>query len=102
MNDLENSLSESPNMSEFIMKNSYFVLLIFCGIGLFFYQFAAKEFNLESIKNITSTNIIESINKFIGEFWLSSNMENDTIVVENNQKDGLLDRIVEKMDNYDV
>ena len=91
--------SESMDIYSFIMKNSYFVVLFFVVVAFVLSQFFSKDFNLDNIKNLANTNFIESINTFLGELWLSSNMKNDTIFVENNQKEGLLDRIVENIDN---
>jgi hypothetical protein len=86
-------------VSSFIAKNSYFVVLILVGIFFSISQFFSTDFSLDNIKNLANTNIIDSLNTFIGELWLSTNMKNDTIFVENNQKEGLLDRIVENMEN---
>jgi hypothetical protein len=96
---MENLNVESTDIYSFINKNIYFVVLFFAVIAFVLSQFFSKDFNLDNIKNITNTNFLESINKFLGELWLSSNMKNDAIFVENNQKEGLLDRIVENMDN---
>jgi hypothetical protein len=87
---------------DFMSKNSYFLLVVLFGIGFAFYQMASSNFNLDDLKKISQTNFIETINKTLGEFWLNKNMKDDTIIVDNNQKEGLLDRIVEKMDNFDV
>jgi hypothetical protein len=95
---MENLELESTDIYSFIKKNSYFMVLFFAVIAFIASQFFSKEFNLDNIKSITNTNFLESINKFLGELWLSSNMKNDTIFVENNQKEGLLDRIVENME----
>ena len=91
--------SESMDIYSFIMKNSYFVVLFFVVATFVLSQFFSKDFNLDNIKNLANTNFIESINTFLGELWLSSNMKNDTIFVDNNQKEGLLDRIVENIEN---
>lgn len=89
---------DSTDIYSFINKNSYFMVLFFVVIAFISSQFFSKDFNLDSIKNMTNTKFLESINTFLGELWLSSNMKNDTIIVENNQKEGLLDRIVENIE----
>lgn len=95
---MENLDAEPMDIYSFIMKNSYFIVLFVVVIAFVLSQFFSKDFNLDNIKNITNTNFLELINKFLGELWLSSNMKNDTIFVENNQKEGLLDRIVENIE----
>jgi len=99
---MENLDAESMDIYAFIAKNSYFMVLILVVLVFGISQFFSKDFNLENIKNVTNTNILESVNTFFGELWLSSNMKNDGIFVDNNKKDGLLDRIVEKLENESV
>jgi hypothetical protein len=96
---MENLDIESMNIYSFVAKNSYFVVLFVVVVVFIALQFFSKDFNLDNLKNMTNTNFIESINTFLGELWLSSNMKNDTIFVDNNQKEGLLDRIVENIEN---
>jgi len=96
---MENLDTDSMDIYSFVAKNSYFVVLFFVVAAFVLSQFFSKDFNLDNLKNMTNTNFIESINTFLGELWLSSNMKNDTIFVENNQKEGLLDRIVENIEN---
>ena len=96
---MDNLNAETTDIYSFIMKNSYFIVLFFVVAAFVLSQFFSKDFNLDNIKNMTNTNFLELINKFLGELWLSSNMKNDTIVVDNNQKEGLLDRIVENIEN---
>jgi hypothetical protein len=96
---MDNLNVETTDIYSFIMKNSYFIVLFFVVVAFVLSQFFSKDFNLDNIKSITNTNFLELINKFLGELWLSSNMKNDAIVVDNNQKEGLLDRIVENIEN---
>lgn len=95
---MDNLNVESMDIYSFVLKNSYFVVLFFVVAAFVLSQFFSKDFNLDSIKNLTNSNFLESINTFIGQIWLSSNMKDDAIFVENNQKEGLLDRIVENIE----
>lgn len=102
--DLDNSTKNSFDLFDLVYRNSYFVVLLLLIIAAVVYKFFASGLNFEQYENIfkADTNFINTINEYFRTLWLNTKMDNDTIVVDNNGKEGLLDRIVEKMENLDV
>jgi hypothetical protein len=101
MDYLDNSSDPQFSVYDMLYKNSYFVLLLLLIIVFFIYKFFLSGLNLgESENNFSlNTNFIDNINDFFRTLWLNTKMDGDGIVVDNNTKEGLLDRIVEKMEN---
>jgi hypothetical protein len=104
MDNLEKSAEGSFEFMQFVYKNSYFVVLLILIISAFVYKFFANGLNLKEYENVfkLDTNFINSLNGYFRSLWLSDKLNNDTIIVDNNSKDGLLDKIVEKLENTDV
>jgi hypothetical protein len=104
MEHLEESAADAFDFSDFVAKNSFFVLLLLMGVGFFLYKFFFNGTKLSEHENILSmnTNFIDNINEYFRNLWLSSKMDNDVLVVDQNQKGGLLDRIVEQIEKPDV
>jgi hypothetical protein len=104
MDHLDKSAGDSFDFVQVVYKNSYFVVLLILLITAFVYKFFANGLNLKEYENVfkLNTNFINTINGYFRSLWLSDKLNNDTIIVENNSKDGLLDKIVEKLENTDV
>jgi hypothetical protein len=104
MDHLDNSTQKSFDVVDVLYRNSYFVVLLLLIIAAVVYKFFASGLNFSEYENIfkVDTNFINSINEYFRTLWLNTKLDNDTIVVDNNGKEGLLDRIVEKMENLDV
>ena len=101
MDYLDNSSETQFSVYGVLYKNSYFVLLLLLIVVFFVYKFFLSGLNLDKSEGYFSlnTNFLDNINDFFRTLWLNTKMESDSVVVDNNAKEGLLDRIVEKIEN---
>jgi hypothetical protein len=107
MQNLENfepDVQKTSSISDYVSKNMYFVLLFILGLGFLLYKFAFNGAYLEQIKAAAESNgsIIDNVKQFLGKLWLGMNMEGDAIKVENEAKEGFLDRVMENVNSLHI
>jgi len=107
MSDLENS--EIPTKDLSIMESSSYPYiglgaLIVLGIAYLLYHFMFASNYLDSLKDSVPepANLLETMKQFLGKVWLGSIMEHGAIKVDNDAKDGLLNKMVERTENLDI
>jgi len=100
----EPDVQSTSSLGDYVSKNLYFVLLFVLGIGFLLYKFAFNGAYLEQIKAAAegNANIIDNVKQFLGKMWLGLNMEGDAIKVENEAKEGFLDRVMENVNSLHI
>jgi len=107
MSDLENSDLPTKDLPS-IEPASYPYIgigaLVVLGIVFIFYQFTSASGYLDTLKESVSgpETMIETMKQFLGKLWLGSTMEHGAIKVDNDTKEGLLDKIVEHVEGLDI
>jgi len=91
---------KSPEIMSWIFKNAYFVALISVMSIFLIYKYLYGNNHLAEMTTGLEgeTNFIETINNFLGKMWLSMNMQGNSISVDNEKENGLLDNIMKEID----
>jgi len=107
MSELENSDLPTKDLPSIEPASyPYFgigALIVLCLVYVF-YQFTSTSDYLDSLKASVSgpEALLETMKQFLGKLWLGSTMEHGAIKVDNDAKEGLLDRMVEQVDGLDI